>query len=112
MRALVTGGHGFIGSHLVDALLGKGLEVRAMASPWGKVDNLALAQKHADFELVRADIREPESLRPALEDVEIVFHCAARVADWGKWEQFEQTNIVGTKHVLEEAHTAGCRRFV
>jgi nucleoside-diphosphate-sugar epimerase len=112
VRTLVTGGHGFIGSHLVDVLLARGHEVRALASPWGKLDNLEKARSHDRCEVVHADIREPGQLAPAMEGIEVVFHSAARVADWGPWPLFDATNVVGTKNVIDAAVTAGCRRLV
>lgn len=110
---LVTGAHGFIGSHLVDELLAAGRGVRALVSPWGALDRLADAQQKAGaLDIVRADVTEPETLRGACEGIEAVVHAAARVADWGRWPDFERVNVGGTKALLAEAERAGVRRFV
>lgn len=110
---LVTGAHGFIGSHLVDELLAAGRGVRALVSPWGVLDRLADAQQNAGaLDIVRADVTEPETLRGACEGIEAVVHAAARVADWGRWPDFERVNVGGTKALLAEAERAGVRRFV
>jgi nucleoside-diphosphate-sugar epimerase len=109
---LVTGAHGFIGSHLVDEFLASGYRVRGLVSPWGKLDNLAGAESSADFEIVRADVTDPPSLEGVCEGIEAVVHAAARVADWGLWRAFERVNVGGTKALLREAERAGVRRFV
>ncbi|HEX7022908.1 MAG TPA: NAD(P)H-binding protein, partial [Trueperaceae bacterium] len=108
----MTGAHGFIGSHLVEELVAHDWEVRALLSPWGRADNLASALARPGPELVRADITQPESLRGAFEDVDVVFHAAARVAEWGPWEPFYRTNVEGTRNVLRAAEQAGVRRLV
>lgn len=109
---LVTGAHGFIGSHLVDEFLARGTRVRGLVSPWGKLDNLAGAETSTDFEIVRADVTDPQSLDGVCEGIEAVVHAAARVADWGPWPAFERVNVGGTKALLREAKRAGVRRFV
>lgn len=112
MRALVTGAHGFIGSHLTERLLEEGWAVRALVSPWGKLDNLEAVSEHPRLELRRANLTQAESLSGVCEEVEVVFHAAAKVADWGAWEGFYQTNVLGTEHLLREAERAGVRRVV
>lgn len=112
MRALVTGGHGFLGSHLVEHLLDQGMDVRAMASPWGKIDNLAHLESRKGLEIVRGDITKPESLEAPFAEVDLVYHFAARVLDWGRWSWFQKTNVDGTQHVLDAAEKAGVSRFV
>ncbi len=112
MRTLVTGGHGFLGSHLVEHLLDEGHEVRAMVSPWGKTHNLAHLEANPRLEIVRGDITEPESLGPVFADMELAYHFAARVLDWGRWAWFEKTNVEGTRNVLEAGERAGLKRFV
>lgn len=112
MKTLVTGAHGFIGSHLAEELLAHGHEVRALVSPWGKLDNLAQVLGQPRLELIRADITEPESLQGVCQDIELVFHAAAKVAEWGPWEPFYQTNVKGTEHMLTEAVQQGVRRLV
>ena len=112
MKALVTGGHGFIGSHIVDRLLDEGIEVRVLVSPWGKLDNLGDVDAREGLEVVRADITKPETLAGTCEGCHLLYHSAARVADWGRWKAFEIANVEGTKNVLEEAKRAGVGRWV
>ena len=78
MRVLVTGAHGFVGSHLTEKLVAEGASVRALVSPWGKLNNLHRVQ--SQLELVRADLTEPERLRGVCQDIDLVYHAAARVA--------------------------------
>ncbi len=109
MRTLVTGGAGFIGSHVVDALLARGDEVHV-------VDNLATGSRGnlaEGVELHELDIRDPaiETLGAELRP-EVVFHLAAQ-ADVGTSVErpaFDaEVNVVGTVHVLEAARAAGAR---
>jgi UDP-glucose 4-epimerase len=117
VKALVTGGAGFIGSNLVDALLARGAEVTVVDDlSTGRRQNLegALA---GGAELVEADIRDREALeRTARERApEVVFHLAAQidvrksVAD-PAWDA--SINVGGTANVLEAARAAGARRVV
>ncbi len=112
MRALVTGAHGFIGSHLTERLLREGWTVRALVSPWGRLDNLAAVVAHPQLQVTRADLTQRDTLEAVCKEVEVVFHAAARVADWGAWEGFYGTNVLGTAHLMREAERAGVRRVV
>jgi UDP-glucose 4-epimerase len=117
MRALVTGGAGFIGSNLVDALLDRGDEVTVIDNlASGKRENLrgALA-RGAGFD--EADIRDAERMRSALASArpDIVFHLAAQIdvrksIEDPAWDA--GVNVVGTINVLEAAHRAGVKRVV
>ena len=76
ISALVTGGAGFIGSHLVDALLETGAEVRVLDDmSTGRVENLAQCRNR--IELIEGDIRDPRTCRAACAGVDVVFHQAA-----------------------------------
>ena len=110
MKVLVTGAHGFIGSHLVEKLLAEGASVRALVSPWGRLENLAGVAGR--LELVRADISRAETLKGVFEDIELVYHAAAKVADYGPAEAFWNVNVEGTENVLREAERAEVRRLV
>ena len=110
MRVLVTGAHGFVGSHLTEKLVAEGASVRALVSPWGKLNNLHRVQSQLD--LVRADLTEPERLRGVCQDIDLVYHAAARVADYGPARPFFETNVRGTENVWREAERAGVRRGV
>lgn len=112
MKALVTGAHGSIGSYLCEYLLAQGHSVRALVSPWGGLENLAGVLGHPKLSLLRADLTRPESLKGSCQDVEVVFHAAAKVAEWGPWEAFFETNVRGTENLLEAARQDGVRRFV
>ena len=104
MRAVVTGGAGFIGSHVVEALLARGDEVTV-------VDNLSTGNRdvvHAAATFVEADIREPLDFAGA----DTIFHLAAQ-ADVGtsmeRPDYDAEVNVVGTVHVLEAARRAGAQ---
>lgn len=112
MRVLVTGAHGFLGSHITRALLAKGHAVRALVTPWGETHNIRAQLDDPAMELVRADLTDPATLDGLCTDVQAVVHAAARVADWGPWQAFEKTNVEGTRALLHEAVRAGAGRFV
>ena len=108
---LVTGGAGFIGSHLVDALVGAGLRVRV-------IDNFATSTRqylNRAAELVEADIRDGSSIGDAFEGVDTVFHVAAlpRIPlSIAKPVETHMTNVVGTLNVLIAARDRKVRRVV
>lgn len=103
MRALVTGGAGFIGSHLVERLLAEGVEVLVIDNfSSGRVDNLSGSIGNPLLKVVRGDVRDRALLEENMEGVEVVFHFAAnpevRVGD--PKEHFEH-NILATFTILE-----------
>ena len=78
MKVLVTGGAGFIGSHLVDALMEAGNKVRVLDDlSAGSIENIKRWLNNERFEFVKGDMRDPEIVRKAVEGVETVFHLAA-----------------------------------
>ena len=117
MRALVTGGAGFIGSNLVDLLLGRGDEVVVLDDlSSGKEANLEAALGRGAT-LERGDIRDAEAVNAIFERVrpEVVFHLAAQIdvrvsVDRPAYDA--RTNVEGTVNVLEAARTTDARRFV
>ena len=117
MRALVTGGAGFVGSHLVDALLDRGDEVAVVDDlSTGKRENLTAALARG-AELHEVDIREAASLREVVGGwrPDIVFHLAAQMdvrksIEDPAWDA--GINVVGTINVLEASRLAGVRRVV
>lgn len=109
---LVTGAHGFLGSHVTERLLGEGWSVRALVSPWGGLANLDAVKDHDRLEVVRADLQDERSINGVATGVDAVVHAAARVADWGRWDAFYRTNVLGTRMLLDESVRRGVRRFV
>lgn len=112
MKVLVTGAHGFLGSHISETLLAAGHQVRALVSPWGDTGNLRAVSRHPGLEVQRADLSQEGAIAGRCDGVEGVVHAAARVADWGPWDAFYRTNVVGTRQLIEEAAAVGVRRFV
>src|SRR5690606_15963296 len=88
VNVMVSGAHGFLGSHVTERLLATGDSVVALVSPWGELDNLRHVLAHPRLSVVRADLTRLGSLQGVCDGVEAVVHAAARVADWGPWDAF------------------------
>lgn len=112
MRVVVSGAHGFLGSHLCERFLADGWRVRGLVSPWGRLDNLSRLPGRDRLEVVRADLTEPATLRGCCDGAAVAVHAAARVADFGPWESFRRTNVEGTANLLREAERSETERFV
>jgi UDP-glucose 4-epimerase len=111
---LVTGGCGFIGSHLVEGLLGQGHDVRVLDDlSTGKEANLAAV--HGRVDLRRGSITDPAVVREAVRDREVVFHLAALPSVARSVEEpvaSHEACATGTLYVLDAARQAGVRRVV
>jgi dihydroflavonol-4-reductase len=109
MKVLVTGGTGFVGSHLVRALLARGYEVTCLVRPTSRLDNL----QHLSVDLQYGDVRCKESVQKAVKGCRIVYHCAA---DYRLWcpnaSQMESVNVGGTRNVLQCSSDEGVERVV
>ncbi|CEN26022.1 SDR family oxidoreductase [Paraclostridium sordellii] len=115
-KFLVTGGAGFIGSNLVEALLNKGCFVRVLDNfSIGKKENLEEFMNHENFELIEGDIRDLETCQKACKDITYVLNQAA----WGSVPRsiempllYEEINIKGTLNMMTAARDNGVKRFV
>lgn len=107
-RALVTGATGFIGGHIVDVLQNQGHDVTALVRATSDTTHL----REREVRLATGDVTDPESLRVASAGMDWVFHTAAVVGTYGKWEHFREVGVRGTKNVIDAASSAGASRFI
>src|SRR5205809_1137296 len=114
MRFLVTGGAGFIGSHIVQHLLQSNHQARVLDNfSTGKRDNLAFAAGNPNLEIIEADIRDAGAVASAMSGVDGVFHEAALVSVPKSVEQPALSfdiNVKGTFNVFEAARQSGVHR--
>lgn len=116
MISLVTGGAGFIGSHIVDRLIAEGHEVRVIDNySTGRPQNLDHQKDCPQLKLYQKDIRNIEDIKPVFEGVDYVFHLAA-LADivpsiQKPWEYYS-SNVLGTYNVVECAKNAGIKKMI
>jgi nucleoside-diphosphate-sugar epimerase len=108
VEILVTGGNGFVGHHLVAALLARGDRVRVLALPGEDTSRL----EERGVAVYRGDICRPETLTAPLRGVEAVFHLAAMMDVWRPMRDYVAVNVTGTKNVCNAALAVGIRRLV
>lgn len=117
MKVLITGADGFIGSHLTEALLAEGCNVRALAqynsfNYWGWLEDI---EQNSNLEIVCGDVRDLSFCREICEDIDIIFHLAALIAipySYIAPESFIETNIKGTYNICQAAKDNGVKRIL
>src|SRR5689334_13747367 len=109
MKALVTGGTGFVGSHLVRRLLERNWQVRCLVRAASRLDNLS----ELPVEFATGDLRDVDSIKQAVRGVEVVYHCAA---DYRLWcadpREMYESNVNGSRNVMQAALDALVERVV
>ncbi len=109
MKVLVTGATGFVGSAVARLLVNKGFRVRTLVRQSSNLSNL----QGLDVEIVCGDLTNPETLKPALEDCDCLFHVAADYRLWvPRPEEIYLTNVQGTKNIMEISMKMGVKRVI
>jgi len=107
-QVLVTGATGLLGSHLAERLVAAGDRVRALVRPGSRTEYLdALG-----VETVRGDLTKPADCKAAVVGVARIFHCAAKVGDWGRWSEFQTGCVDATRTLAQAAAALGIERFI
>lgn len=107
MKTLVTGATGHAGVNLVLALQSQGRDVRIL------VHSSSWPLEKSGLEIVRGDIGDEDSLKPAFQGIDCVYHLAGRVSIAGdEWTSLEKTNVIGTRHIVQACLNSGVRRLV
>lgn len=118
-KVLVTGADGFIGSHLVEELISYGCQVKAFVyynsfNSWGWLDTLP-EEKLSKIEIFAGDVRDPNGVRTAVKDVDIVFHLAALIGipfSYHSPDSYVDTNIKGTLNILQASRDYDVERVI
>ena len=106
MKALVTGGGGFLGRSIVRKLLARGDTVRVLGRrPYPDLAALGV-------EPVRGDLQDAAAVQLACLGMDTVFHVAARAGYWGSWDSYYGPNVIGTENVLSGCRKAGVRKLI
>jgi len=106
MRALVTGGGGFIGGYIVEKLVRRKDQVRVL----GRRKYPELLK--SGVEIIQGDIRHKPTVEAACQGMDCVFHVAALTGIWGPWDEFYQTNVAGTQNVISACQKQGVSSLV
>ena len=106
--AFVTGGSGFVGAALIRRLVADGWSVRALAR--SAADEAKV--RAAGAEPASGDLDDGPAMAAGARGAEVAFHSAAKLGDWGPWEDFRRVNVRGTRNVIAACRSAGVRRLV
>ena len=109
MKVLVTGAAGFLGGHLVDVLLERGDEVRAMVRP---IEDASRLRKLDGVEVVLGDLVDRDSLKRAVQGTQRVYNVAAKTGPWGLEKDYNAVNVWGVADLITASMDAGVQRIV
>ncbi len=109
MKALVTGATGFLGSHIAERLVQRGDSVRVLVRP---TSGRRFLESLGGIEFVEGDVTHARTLPAAIEGVDVIYHAAAMVSDWGPWSAFQSVTVNGTRNMLKAAVAASTPRFL
>ena len=118
-KILVTGADGFIGSHLVEAILDEGCSVKAFVfynsfNTWGWLDTLP-KEKLKDIEIFSGDVRDANGVRTAAKGIDVIFHLAALIGipfSYHSPDSYIDTNIKGTLNILQAARDLNIEKII
>lgn len=106
MKALVTGGGGFLGRAIIEQLVARGDNVRSLArGDYPELNALGV-------EAIQGDLRDADAVSSACRDMDVVFHAGAIAGIWGPWRDFYDTNVLGTQHVIDACRSHNVGRLV
>ena len=108
LRTLITGATGFVGGHVADAFVARGHAVRTVARPGSDAARL----EQLGVTVIRGDLTDLDVIRKAVEGVDVVVHCAAKVGDWGPVEEYRTVNVEAVRHLLEAGYQQPLKLFV
>ncbi len=106
LRAMVTGGGGFLGSKIVSMLLAEGCSVRSFSR------NEYPELKAQGVVCHRGDLADRQAVSDALQDTDVVFHVAAKAGIWGDYSEYYAANVTGTRNVIEACQRNGVAKLV
>ncbi|GAC1383443.1 MAG: NAD-dependent epimerase/dehydratase family protein [Ktedonobacteraceae bacterium] len=108
MKVLITGATGLLGGHLIKELQQRNEQIRALVLPVENADNL-LKQ---GVEVMRGDITDADTLGPAVQNIDLIFHLAGMMGVWRPLADYRLVNVNGAENLYKAAQKAGVRRFV
>ncbi len=105
---LITGATGFVGSHLAEACIQKGYSVSALA----RAGSNTKALEGQGVKIVQGDLSDASVFPDAVRGVQVIFHCAAKVGDWGPVKNYREINVEALRHLLDACRSIPLQRFV
>jgi nucleoside-diphosphate-sugar epimerase len=105
---LITGATGFVGGHVAEACVARGTHVRALVRPGSDTHLL----ESIGVTLQRGDMTDAAAVRQAVEGIDVIVHCAAKVGDWGPVEEYRAVNVEGLRQLLDACKGRPLQRFV
>ncbi len=108
MKILVTGATGFIGRNIAESFHKDGIKMIAT----GRSEQIGAKLIRQGIEFRKANIIDPEQVATAFSPADYVIHCAAKTADWGKFREFYETNVVGTRNVIRECKANDIKKII